>query len=245
VAQHLFTSAQPALPLGDGERIAGSTGPRDTDEAWGLVAASVGGRRGQVRRVRQVHGRAVRVLAREMATDADASLKPDGDALVSNVPGLVLAVLVADCVPILLADARTGAAGAAHAGWRGTCAGIAPAVVETMAERFGARPEDLVAAIGPSIGPDDYEVGDSLLADFAAAGHDRAALARWFCRGDAGGRLRLDLWQANRDQLIAAGVDSARIHVCGLSTFHHPAWFESYRRDGPGAGRMAAVVRVP
>lgn len=246
VTQHLFTCAQPALPLGAGDQVEPGAGPaRDSDEAWRLVAASVGRGRDRVMRVRQVHGNVVRVLARVAADEARAEDRPDGDAIVSNISGLVLAVLVADCVPILMADVRSGAAAAVHAGWRGTCAGIATAAVKSMAEWFGTRPEDVVAAIGPSIGPDDYEVGDSVLTDFAVAGHDKAALARWFRRVGTDGRLRLDLWQANQDQLVAAGLRAARIHACGLSTFRHPAWLESYRRDGPRAGRMAAAVSVP
>jgi hypothetical protein len=140
VAQHLFTSAQPALPLGDGGPVAAAA--RDSDEAWRAVADSAGGRRDQVRRVRQVHGNAVRVIARGVAPVGSATEKPDGDAVVSNVSGLVLAVLVADCVPILMADSQGGGAAAVHAGWRGTCAGIAQVAAETMAGRFGTRPED-------------------------------------------------------------------------------------------------------
>ncbi|MGE3886007.1 MAG: peptidoglycan editing factor PgeF [Vicinamibacterales bacterium] len=245
VAQHLFTSAQPTLPLGTGERAGpGVAVARDSDEAWALVAFSVGARPAAVMRVRQVHGNAVRVLPRDAGDEARAEDRPDGDALVSNRPGLVLAVLVADCVPILMADARSGAAAAVHAGWRGTCAGIAAAAVARLADAFGTRPADLVVAIGPSIGPDDYEVGEGLLADFAAAGHGDAARARWFRRGQ-GGRWHLDLWQANQDQLVAAGVRAGNIHACGLSTFRHPMWLESYRRDGPRAGRMAAAIIVP
>lgn len=246
VAQHLFTSAQPALPLGTVDRAAaGASAARDSDEAWELVASAVGATRNEVMRVRQVHGNIVRVLARDGAGGASAQDRPDGDAIVSNVSGLVLAVLVADCVPILIADARSGAAAAVHAGWRGTCAGIATAAVRCMAERFGTRPGDLVAAIGPSIGPDDYEVGESVLRDFAAAGYDEAVLARWFRREGDRGRLCLDLWQANHDQLVVAGLLGRNIHACRLSTFRHRAWLESYRRDGPRAGRMAAAVRVP
>lgn len=245
VAQHVFTSAQPALPLGAGNRVDHGAGvARDSGEAWELVAASLGRSRDQVMRVRQVHGNLVRVLERGAAADIRADDRPDGDAVVSNVSGLVLAVLVADCVPILMADAQSRAAAAVHAGWRGTCAGIAAAAVESLARHFGTRPEHLVAAIGPSIGPDDYQVGDALLEEFAAAGHGEPALVRWF-RREAAGRLHLDLWQANQDQLIAAGVRPERIHTCGLSTFRHPAWLESYRRDGPRAGRMAAAVSVP
>lgn len=228
IAQHVFTSKQLQLPASEG---------------WAAGAPSVGGAPGQVRRVKQVHGNVVRVLARGGTTEADAEAMPDGDAIVSNVPGLVLAVMVADCVPMLVADRASGAAGAIHAGWRGTCARVGPAAVEAMRHHFGADPSDLTVAIGPSIGPGDYEVGESLTEMFQRAGHRAGDLARWFHRRDA--RLRLDLWAANRDQLIGAGVAPDRIFVCGLSTLAHPEMFDSYRSAGERAGRMAAVVAVP
>ncbi len=228
VAQHVFTSKQLKLPDSDG---------------WAAVAASVGGVEGQLRRIRQIHGNVVRVLKRGETTDADAAARPDGDAVVSNVPGLVLAVLVADCVPILLADRTGGAAGAIHAGWRGTCARIGPAAVAAVSRQLGSDPSDLVAAIGPSIGPDDYEVGEALIEAFRQAGHGASDLTRWFTRRDA--RLRLDLWTANRDQLIDAGLAAGRIFTCGLSTMAHAGVFDSFRSAGERAGRMAAAIAVP
>ena len=226
IAQHLFTSKQRRLPDSDG---------------WAAAVASVGGSPEQLRRVKQVHGRVVRVLARGDASHENA--RPDGDAVVSNIAGLVLAVQVADCVPVLVADRVTGAAGAIHAGWRGTCARVGPAAVESMSREFGTDPADLVAAIGPSIGPDDYEVGAALIEAFQQAGHRADDLARWFRRRDS--RLRLDLWSANRDQLIDAGLQADQIFTCGLSTLAHTGIFDSFRFAGPGAGRMAAVIAVP
>lgn len=228
IAQHVFTSKQLQLQNAEG---------------WAAAASSVGGSPEQVRRVKQVHGNLVRVLARGGTTGADAEATPDGDAVVSNVPGLVLAVMVADCVPMIVADRASGAAGAIHAGWRGTCARVGPAAVEAMRHHFGTEPANLTVAIGPSIGPGDYEVGESLIATFQQAGHGAGDLARWFHRRDA--RLSLDLWSANRDQLIDAGVAAGRIFVCGLSTLAHPEIFDSYRSAGERAGRMAAVVAVP
>ena len=228
VAQHVFTSKQLQLR---------------NPEGWAAAASSVGGAPEQVRRVQQVHGNHVRVLARDGTTEADLDANPDADAVVSNVPGLVLAVMVADCVPMLVADRAGGAAGAIHAGWRGTCARVGPAAVEAMRHHFGTEPSDLTVAIGPSIGPADYEVGESLIESFQQAGHRAGDLARWFNRRDA--RLSLDLWAANRDQLIDAGVAAEHIFVCGLSTLAHPEIFDSYRSAGEGAGRMAAVVAVP
>ena len=234
IAQHAFTSKQLKLPDPSG---------------WAAAAASVGGTPNQVRRVKQVHGNVVRVLKRGEAGVADAAAKPDddakpdGDAVVSNVAGLLLAVMVADCVPIIVADRTSGAAGAIHAGWRGTSARVGPAAVESMRRHFGTDPSDLTVAIGPSIGPDDYQVGEALINAFQQAGHAAGDLARWFRRREA--RLLLDLWTANRDQLIDAGVPASQIHTCGLSTLAHTDVFASFRAAGERAGRMAAIVAVP
>jgi hypothetical protein len=232
-AQHLFTSSQLRLPA--------HASAAAREQAWRAVAASLQADRGGLLRVRQVHGREVRVVA---AADPmpDSPSPPDGDAIVSNRAGAILAVVVADCVPLLLADPRAGAAAAVHAGWRGTCAGVTGAAVDAMRQAWGTRPVDLVAAMGPSIGPDDYEVGEALIDAFRDGGHG-ASVDRWFSRRD--GVLRLDLWQANVDQLVAAGVRPDRIVTAGLSTAVHPGWLESYRRDGAAAGRLVAAIVVP
>lgn len=232
-AQHVFTSAQLQLPA--------QADPDQRARAWRAVAASVGATPDRIVRVRQVHGRIVRVVRASDGPPDPASL-PDGDAIVSNLTGAVLLVVVADCVPLLIVDPRRGAAAAVHAGWRGTCAGVAAAAVEAMAEAWGTRPADLIAAIGPSIGAADYPVGESLVDAFTHAGHGDS-IERWFTR--SGGQLRLDLWRANVDQLEQAGVAASRIAVAGVSTAAHPGWLESYRRDGPAAGRLVAAVRVP
>ena len=194
-------------------------------------------------RVKQVHGNSVRILKRGAMPDGAANMRPDGDAVVSNQPGLALAVMVADCNPILVVDPTRGAAAAIHAGWRGTCARVGPAAIDTMRREFGSDPSDLIAAIGPSVGPDDYEVGESLLDAFAEAGHSRADIDRWFIRSKP--RPHLDLWAANRDQLAAAGLRDDHIYICGLSTVSHPDVFDSYRVAGEKAGRMAGIIVVP
>jgi hypothetical protein len=194
-------------------------------------------------RVKQVHGHAVRLLKRgAMPVDA-ADQRPDGDAIVSNVEGLALAVLVADCVPILVADPRGGAAAAIHAGWRGTCARVVPAAIAMMEREFGSRPADLIAAIGPSVGPGDYEVGESLIEAFRNEGHPASSIKAWFI--PTATKPHLDLWTANRDQLLMSGLTSDRVHLCGLSTASHADILESYRVEGERAGRMAALIVVP
>lgn len=227
-AQHLFTSKQ--LPLPD-------------PSAWHAALASVGTSVNSLRRVTQVHGRVVRVLKRGQVPHHAAEDRPDGDAVVSDQPGLSLAVMVADCVPILIADARVGAAAAVHAGWRGTCLRLAAVAVETMRRECGSRPADLTAAIGPSAGPADYEVSESLIEAFRAAGHEAADIDAWFIRTRP--KPHLDLWTANRDQLVKSGLSRDRIYICGLSTVSHPAVFDSYRVDGERAGRMAGIIVVP
>jgi polyphenol oxidase len=243
VTKHLFTSRQLEFPTGAGEDQ--GAGVDQQRSAWAAAAGSLGVGIGRLRRVTQVHGRSVRVVKSGEEAGASWQDRPNGDAIVSNARGLVLAVMVADCVPVLLADRRRGVAGAVHAGWRGTCAGIAREVVNVMVREFRCEPSDLVAAIGPSIGPDDYEVGEAVRRAFGDAGYEPDDLDRWFARRERDGVLVLDLWKANVDQLVAAGLGRDAVFVSGLNTMAHPAWLESFRRDGERAGRMAALIAVP
>jgi YfiH family protein len=190
-----------------------------------------------------VHGRGVQVW-RQGDPPSDPADRPEADAQISNDPAHVLAVQVADCVPLLMADARRGAAAAVHAGWRGTAARIVEATIDALAREFDTKPEDLLVAIGPAIGQCCYLVGDELVEAFRRAGATADEVTRWFHR-DAGRRLRLDLWTANRDQLVGRGVPGSRIFVAGLCTQTHPTVFDSFRAEGERAGRMAALIRVP
>lgn len=162
--------------------------------------------------------------------------QPQADIAVTGDPSIALSVRVADCVPILLADRRTGAVSAVHAGWKGTAAGAAMVAVRALTEQYAARPEDLIVAVGPSIGPCCYEVGPELAKGFSA--HPEAST--WFTSHT---KPHLDLWRATRDQLVRAGVPPQHIHVCALCTFDHPALFHSYRRDGAEAGRLVAAIK--
>lgn len=228
IAQHGFTSRQ--LQLRPNERAG---------EVWAHVAASVGCPAPRLGRVRQVHGAAVRVVR---ASELDHPV-PDADAAVTKDRGVAVAVVAADCVPILIADPDTGAVAAVHAGWRGTAANVVAATVATLTREWDVAPASLVAAIGPSIGPCCYAVGPELVTAFAAAGHAPAQLARWFTTESD--RLVLDLWAANRDSLLDAGLQAESIHVAGLCTQTHRDVFESFRADGDRAGRMAAIIVAP
>ncbi len=196
----------------------------------------------------QVHGREVLTTRKNSPRPAE---RQDADILISDNPDVAVSVRAADCVPLLLADSKTGAVAAVHAGWRGTAAGAAPAAVQALTREFGTKPEDLVAAIGPSIGACCYEVGTELVDAFAAAGHPRHLIDRWFqARPPQRGsrerpKLRLDVGGANRDQLILAGVPEESIYACGLCTAMHLDVLTSYRAEKEKAGRIAAIIRAP
>lgn len=177
----------------------------------------------------QVHGGVAHAPAPE-APPAD-TLRVEADALVARAPGVAVAIRVADCVPVLLADPATGHVAAAHAGWRGVVAGVVGAALDALGSR---DPGALVAVIGPSIGPCCFEVGDAVAAEIAAA-TDASVVAR-----RAGDKPRVDLWRAVEAQLRGRGV--TRVEAVGRCTACDPAGFFSYRRDGGRSGRMVGVI---
>lgn len=188
-------------------------------------------------RVTQVHGRVVVTVA----PGVDVADGVEADALVSTDPSRVISVRVADCVPVLIGDRRRRAVAAIHAGWKGTCAGIVGATVEVMIG-LGATPDDLVAAIGPSIGPCCYQVDERVRHAFLAFTPDAAA---WMTEDEATpARWKLDLWRANGDQLLAAGVPSSSIHVSGVCTAHHLDRCYSHRAEGAATGRMVGAIQL-
>lgn len=249
VAAHVFTTREPVLSAGPGRPEAG----------WLQIAEEFAVSPGSLVRLRQVHGRAVLVAANGEQNGSRDSVWGVGDAAVTSNPHLALAVGVADCVPALLADRRSGAVAAVHAGWRGTAIGVAGAAIDALVSTLDSNPENLVVAIGPSIGPCCYRVGEDVADAFAAAERWQAFLGRWLLPSPfrparhgvpgtdpalAGSRaLFLDTWTANADQFAAAGIPRAQIHVSGLCTSCHREVFHSYRVDGARAGRMAAVIR--
>lgn len=155
------------------------------------------------------------------------------DALVTRMPGVVIGVNTADCVPIVLADASMGIIAVAHAGWRGTVGRIARAVVEEMC-RQGARAEHIVASMGPSICQDCFEVGDEVVEAFDKAEFDLSAVVK---RNASTGRAHIDLRGANRDVLVAAGVPAGQIAVSTHCSRCEQERFFSARRLGINSGR--------
>ncbi|MES1255493.1 MAG: peptidoglycan editing factor PgeF [Acidobacteriota bacterium] len=240
---HLFTTR--AWRLGAGDDTAG----------WAEIADAVAVGPDHLVHVRQVHGADVVVRHAGDSRSDD----PPADILVSDDPASALAIQTADCVPLLVADVQTGAVAAAHAGWRGLAVRVPGAAVEALGREFGSRPENLLVAVGPAIGACCYEVGTDVRQRFEDAAFPSGAVDAWFFRAprpspqnppmaDLPGAPRAGHWYfdgaaAARDQLLAAGVPSARIYLADLCTASHPAALCSYRRDGAGAGRLVAAIR--
>jgi YfiH family protein len=163
------------------------------------------------------------------------------DGLVTAAQGLVLVGKSGDCPIILIGDRRGRAVGFAHASWRATVAGITPAVVRRMVD-LRCDSCDLVACICPSAGPECYEVGEEVR---ATAINGIGPHAEAFFRPGPSGKPHFDLWHANTDALIRAGVGPQSIHVSGVCTLCRNDLFPSHRREGEAAGRFAAVIALP
>lgn len=222
VARHVFSSRSLEFrrePEGDYEELAGLFDVPEPD----------------VVRVKQVHGRVI-VHARPGIPAAPGI---EADAIVSTDPARVVSVRVADCVPILIADRHHRVVAAVHAGWKGTCAAIAQATVAAI-EELGVPAADLVAAIGPSIGPCCYQVDGRVRNAFLAMTPDAAG---WMTE-DGIERWKLDLWTANRDQLVAAGVPEHSIHLSRICTADTLDRCFSHRAEGEATGRMVAAVQL-
>lgn len=231
--------------------------------------------------LRQIHSGILRLVESEEGTlreqifpgplqtpDGRAVLR--GDGVMTDVPGVILGIQTADCVPVLIADVRRRAVAAFHAGWRGTLARLVERGIGAMRLRYGSRPQDLIAVVGPSIGPCCYAVGEEMRTEFESQFayapqlfsevydsdpvRDKYPLlfltARAPGHSNIGPQIHLDLWQANRRQLLDAGIPARRITVVGQCTactgLGTPAGrkFFSHRAESGFTGRMLAVVGI-
>jgi YfiH family protein len=205
-----------------------------------FVAALTGNVDAPLGLVRQVHSNVSLPIA---ATDG-CLVQPgtvEADGLMSDLPGQLIGVLTADCIPVLVADPEHRAVAAFHAGWRGTVERIVELGMARMREAFGTDPQQAVAAIGPGIGACCYTVGNEVRQRFG----ERFAYAdALFTAADAGQEMRLDLTEANRRQLLDAGLKAEAIAVVGGCTSCQPERFFSHRASGGRTGRMMAAIGV-
>jgi YfiH family protein len=211
--------------------------------------------------VRQFHSN---LVVRATAGDALRERPRKADGILTDEPGLLLAIQVADCIPVLVADRKRRAVGAFHAGWRGTVKRIVETGVGRMRMEFGSRPEDLVAAIGPGIGPCCYAVGEEVISEFESQfAYARELLHEVYDTNPVrmkypmlfltqrapghsaiGPSTHLDLVEANRRQLLAAGLKPGAIRIAGGCTSCHPEIYFSHRASDGHAGRIMGVIGI-
>jgi YfiH family protein len=189
--------------------------------------------------INQVHGCRIITVGEKDANRgiAESSTRiPDVDGLITNMPELVLVTSHGDCAPVFLADPKHHAIGLIHAGWKGTLAGICGKAVIRMSEEYGTRPEDLIAAIGPTISTANYEVDAELARQFSERfGNQVVNRVR--------GRFHLDLFACLIVDLLQHGLPSTRIPIRPPCTFENPT-FSSFRRDGESMKGMIACLCI-
>lgn len=216
--------------------------PEAVQENYGRMARALGVEKERMVMAWQTHTTVVRTV-----TEADAGkgiLKDrdyrDVDGLITNIPGMTLVTLYADCVPLYFVDTKNRAIGLSHSGWRGTVRRMGLATLDAMKREYGTRPEDVICAIGPSICRDCYEVGEEVIGEFREefAGESQRPL---FYRKE-NGKYQLDLWEANRRILIEAGVPEKNISVTDICTHCNPKLLFSHRTSPDKRGNLGAFL---
>ncbi len=191
----------------------------------------------------QVHGSDVRLVRNKIEAKPAEDARGDTiycDAIASNAPGVLAGVKTADCVPILIGDPDTGAFAAIHAGWRGTLAQVASQTLGQMKAEYNTQPGRVYVAIGPAVGACCYEVGSDVIEPFKSKFGDCKELFVETREDHA----CIDLLKSNRDQLIATGVDAARIYLAPLCTMCRTDLFFSYRREKNIYGKVGRLMSV-
>lgn len=226
--RHAFTTRQDGL----GGRKGGLRSPDD----WDAVAEAFGIAPDRVVTVHQVHGEDIVVVDGNGYRDVRVR---QADGLITSAPGIAVGVETADCVPVLLADPAIPAVGAVHAGWRSTVKQIVRTAVGRMEHEYGCDPSRMIAAIGPAIGPECYEVDEPVM------GPVRESFPFWkdVAQARGNGRWSLDLAKTNRLALVAAGLKERNVHNLGLCTSCRRDLFYSFRAEGR-TGRMLSAIMI-
>ena len=222
----------------------------NVDENIRRLSHAIGSRPEDVVSAYQVHGRSVTIVESDTPTEP----RPRCDVLATSSTARTLMLRFADCTPVLLVDPERRVIAAVHAGWRGSAVRAAAAAVEALRDGFGSTPGDILAGIGPAIGPCCYEVGQDVVEAFGDRPHlisaaHFASLGGSRVSADDGrvqhGGWMLDLWEANRLALVEAGVPNENIEMAGVCTQCEAERFFSHRANGgQPAGRFAALIRL-
>ena len=216
----------------------------DVRENYRRFAAALGFSEKDIVTSDQTHTANVRIVTDEDRGNGITKPRPytDVDGMITNVRGLVLATFYADCVPLYFADPKNKAIGLSHSGWRGTVGRMGEKTLKTMNEAFGTQPQDVIAAIGPSICGDCFEVGPEVVEEFAKIFSKKQMEA--ICHAGRNDRSYLDLWRANRIILEEAGVQPQNISVTNICTRCNPDLLYSHRIMGAQRGNLAAVLMI-
>jgi polyphenol oxidase len=190
----------------------------------------------------QTHGSEVREIDKaffELSTEERREYLNGVDAVVTQLPEICVGVTTADCVPLLFFDPTKQVVAAVHAGWRGTCAGIAGKTISFMIEKYNSNPADILVAIGPSISARVYEVGEEVVAEFKAAGFEISEIIEM--RDNS---IFLNLWKANQQLLEQHGALPNHIEISGICTYTEHELFFSARRLGIKSGRLLSGIML-
>jgi len=189
---------------------------------------------------KQTHSATIKTIYADFLDSKEDEKKAflsETDAIITALKEICIGIKTADCVPVLLFDKKQRVVAAIHAGWRGTIQYITHLTVKRMISEFNSDPLDIIAGIGPSISPEVYEVGAEVWSQFDPLYYHPNG-------SELGDKRLLDLWKANCDQLIGAGVPPIQIELAELCTFSNPDIFFSARRDGIKTGRMATGIML-
>ena len=234
VSQGAFTSLNLGLTRGDD--------PEHVRENYRRFLSAVGASGKAFAMCDQVHGDTVRAITTaDVKGDLYGKLHYEADGMMTAIPGVALVVFSADCIPVLLYDPVRRVIAAVHSGWRGTAAGIVTRAVERMGQVYGSRPENILAAIGPGIGPCCFETHEDVPNAMMAA---VASPALPFIKIKENGKFSVDLKGINAKRMELAGLDPANIAVCRDCTACMEEKYWSHRRQGTERGSMAAVIEL-
>lgn len=189
----------------------------------------------------QIHSTEVRMIDASfmLADESERKELLEGvDAVITNLPEVCVCISTADCIPVLCYDVRNKAVAAVHAGWRGTVVRIVEKTLQQMRSAYGTRMQDVVAVIGPGISLQSFEVGDEVYQTFKDAGFNMDIIARRYSK------WHIDLWEANRQQLVSVGVNPNKIEVSGICTYTECEDFFSARRLGINSGRIISGIML-
>lgn len=245
IVKHLFTTRLGGVSEGEFStmNLSFTRGDRKcrVEENYRRIGAVLGGGPEDMVASHQTHTTNIRQVTAADRGKGITRLRDyeDIDGLITDVPGILLVTYFADCVPLFFVDIVHRAVGLAHSGWRGTVAGMGGRMVKAMEEAYQTKPEDIYAAIGPSICAACYEVGEDVAGQFSVRrtpGHEIVLPGR------RQGKYQLDLWEANRQNLLAAGVKKERIAVTDICTCCNADYLFSHRASGGRRGNMGAFL---